>query len=131
MSLGIRWLLLAVAVWVAAELIEGIHLEGVMSILFVAGILGLLNLIVRPVLVLFSLPITVLTLGLFLVVINAVLLGLTDWIANIDSDIRFSVDGIGAALAGAVVISLASLVLGFFINPDRIAADLTGRNRWI
>lgn len=130
-SLAIRWLMLALAVWLAAELIEGIHLEGTVNTLIVAAILGLLNLYVRPILVLFSLPITILTLGLFLIVINAILLGLTDLIANISDDIRFSVDGVGAALLGAIVISLVNVVLGALINPDRIAGGLTGRNRWI
>ena len=126
-SLGIRWLTLALAVWVAGALIDGINLGGVVSTLLVAAILGLLNLTVRPILVLLSLPITILTLGLFLIVINAILLGLTDWIANIDDDIRFNVESIGAALAGAVVISIAGVILGIFINPDRIARDITGR----
>jgi putative membrane protein len=126
-ALIIRWLMLAVAVWVAAELVEGIHLEGRDSILAVAAILGFLNLYVRPLLVLLSLPVTVLTLGLFLIAINAALLGLADWIANVFDWIDFDVESVGAALLGAVVISLVGLVLGLFIKPDRIAGGLSGR----
>jgi putative membrane protein len=126
-SLLIRWLMLSVAVWVAAELVDGIQLEGWESTLAVAAILGLLNLYVKPVLVLLSLPLTIITLGLFLVVINAILLGLTDLIANIFDSIHFNIDGAGSALLGALIISLVSVVLGWFINPDRIAGNLAGR----
>jgi putative membrane protein len=126
-SLLIRWLMLSVAVWVAAELVGGIQLEGWESTLAVAAILGLLNLYVRPVLVLLSLPLTIITLGLFLVVINAILLGLTDLIANIFDSIHFNIDGVGSALLGALIISLVSVVLGWFINPDRIAGNFAGR----
>jgi len=81
---------------------------------------------VRPALILLSLPATILSLGLFLIAINALLLGLADWIANIDDDIRFSIDGVGPALLGALIISLVSLGIGLFVNPDRLARDLTG-----
>jgi putative membrane protein len=126
-SLAIRWLMLAVAVWVAAELVGGIHLEGATSTLIVAAILGMLNLYLRPLLVLLSLPLTILTLGLFLVIVNALLLGLTDLLANISDDIRFDVEGVGAAILGALIISLVGLILGWFVDADRIARDLTGR----
>jgi putative membrane protein len=125
-TLALRWLMLAFAVWVAAELIEGIHLDGWESTLLVAAILGLLNLYLRPILVFFSIPATILTLGLFLVVINALLLGLTDVIASLFDFIHFDVDDVGAALLGAVVVSLVGLVLGKVIDVDRVARNLTG-----
>lgn len=115
-ALLIRWLMLAFSVWVAAEVVSGIHLEGLVSILAVAAILGLLNLYLRPVLLLLSLPFTIFTLGLFIIVINAILLGLTDWLAGI-FDANFAVDSVGAALLGAIVISLVNMVLGLFIRP--------------
>ena len=126
MTLVIRWLILAAAVWVASLLVSGIRLEGWESTLLVAAVLGLLNLYVKPVLVLLSLPVTILTLGLFLIVINAVLLGVTDWLVNQFGGIEFDVAGIGAALLGALVISLVSTVLGLFINPERVARSLHG-----
>jgi putative membrane protein len=119
--------MLAGSVWVAAWLIGGIHLEGLESTLVVAAILGLLNLYLRPLLFLLSLPLTLFTLGLFIVVLNAILLGLTDWITGLISGIEFQVDGIGAALLGALVISAVNLVLGRFINAEGIARDITGR----
>jgi putative membrane protein len=119
-ALIIRWLMLAFSVWVAAEVVAGIHLEGLASILAVAAILGLLNLYLRPVLFLFSLPFTVVTLGLFVVVINAALLGLTDWVGGF-FDLRFAVDSVGAALLGALVISLVNLMLSVFLRPGRFS----------
>ena len=122
----VRWLMLSLAVWVAAEIVPGIHLEGWQSTLIVAAILGLLNTYVKPVLFLLSLPVTILTLGLFLLVLNAMMLGLADWIANISDDIRFEVDGFFAAWFGAAIISLVNLVVGIFVKPDRIARRLSG-----
>ena len=119
LTLLIRWLMLAFAVWVAAEVVGGIHLEGIGSILAVAAILGLLNLYLRPLLFWLSLPFTVITLGLFIIVINAILLGITDWVADI-FDLRFAVDGVGAALLGAIVISLVNLMLSVFLRPGRV-----------
>ena len=126
MTLLIRWLMLSLAVWVAAIIVPGIHLEGWQSTLIVAAILGLLNTYVKPILFLLSLPFTIITLGLFLVVLNALMLGLADLVANISSDIRFDVDGIWAAIFGALIISFVNVVLSIFIKPDRIARSLTG-----
>jgi putative membrane protein len=117
-ELLIRWLILAFSVWVAAEVVSGIHLEGIWSILAVAAILGLLNLYLRPLLFMISIPLTLLTLGLFIVVINAVLLGLTDLLANV-FDLRFAVEDVGAALLGAIVISLVNMMLTVFLRPGR------------
>jgi putative membrane protein len=125
LSLVIRWLLLALAVWVAAKFVGGIHLQGWKSTLVVAAILGLLNLYVKPALQLLSLPFTILTLGIFLIVINAALLLLTSWIAGHISGIHFHVDDFLAAFLGAIVISLVSIVVHFFIDPNRIARKLT------
>ena len=127
LTLAIRWLMLSLAVWVAAELVGGITLEGWKSTLVIAAILGLLNMYLRPILVLLSLPLTILTLGIFLVLINAALLGLTDWIANISDEIRFNVDSVGAAILGALIISLVGIVLGWFVKPERIAREITGQ----
>ena len=125
LDLAIRWLLLAFGVWLAAEMVEGIRYIGWESILIVALILGLLNLYVRPLISLLTLPLTILTLGLFLLVLNAAFLGIASWIAGQISGINFHVDDFMAALLGAIVISLAGLVTGFFVKPERIARDLT------
>ncbi|HEX5141735.1 MAG TPA: phage holin family protein [Dehalococcoidia bacterium] len=119
-ALLVRWLMLAFSVWVAAEIVGGIHLEGLKSTLIVAAVLGLLNLYLRPIIFLFSLPFTIVTLGLFIVVINAILLGLTDWLVDIVNGINFSVDGVGAALLGAIIISIVNMLLGMVIHPKPV-----------
>ena len=119
-SLIVRWLLLAASVWVAAWLIGGIHLTGLKSTLLVALILGLFNLYLRPILVVLSCPLTILTLGLFIFVINAILLGLTSWVADKINGIYFHVDNFWAALLGAIVISIVSTLLNWIVKPDRL-----------
>ncbi len=119
-SLIVRWLLLAASVWVAAWLIGGIHLTGLKSTLIVALILGLFNLYLRPILFVLSCPLTILTLGLFIFVLNAILLGLTDWVASQIGGINFQVDNFGSALLGAVVISILSTLLNWVVKPDRL-----------
>ena len=125
LSLLIRWLMLATAVFVTAEAVPGIYLEGWQDTLIVAAILGLLNLYVRPVLFMLSLPVTIVTFGLFVIVVNAVLIGATNWLANNVFELAFDVENVGSALLGSLLISLVSLVLGVFIKPDRLAGGLT------
>ena len=120
----IRWLITAAAVWVAAAIVGGIELEGWRSTLLVALILGLLNAVLKPLLFWVSLPITVLTLGVFYLVLNAAMLGLTAWIAGKFESIHFAVDGFWAAFWGAVIISIVSWFIGLVVNTKRIARDL-------
>lgn len=121
MAFLVRWAVLTVAVWVAAGLVDGIHLDGWGSTILVALILGLLNAVLRPVLFWVTLPVTVLTLGLFLLVLNTAMLGLTAWIAGKFDGINFSIDGFWDAFWGALIITLVSWVFGWFVNPDRVA----------
>lgn len=98
-----RILLTAVALLVAAYVVPGIEIAGPYIAIIVAILLGILNLIVRPILIVLTLPITIVTLGLFLFVINAVLF----WF--VASFVRgFTVDSFGTALLGSVVVSLVS-----------------------
>jgi putative membrane protein len=126
LAFAIQWLILAVAVWVAAELVSGIALEGWRAALLVSLILGLLNVYVKPALVALSLPITVLTFGLFLIVINTVLLLATDWVAG-ELDIRFAVADLWAAILGAIVISIVTFLIGIVVRPGRMARSLSHR----
>lgn len=80
MKLLLRWLFNAIGLWIATEIIPGVHVTNWRALLIAALLLGLVNAIVRPVLVFLTLPITLLTLGLFLVVINACMLLLVAWI---------------------------------------------------
>ncbi|MGK0376169.1 MAG: putative membrane protein [Arenicella sp.] len=121
----IQCLLLTLGIWVAAELVKGIYLVGWQSTLVVAAILGLLNAFVKPTISMISLPLTILTLGLFSIVINSGLLLLTSWIAKHFNDINFYVDDFVAAVFGAVIISFVSIVVHFFINLDKLARGLS------
>ncbi|MFT6048207.1 MAG: putative membrane protein [Arenicella sp.] len=120
----IQCLLLALSIWVAAKLVDGIHLGGWQSTLIVAVILGLLNGFVKPTISLIALPLTILTLGLFSIVINSALLLLTSWIAKHFHEVDFYVDDFLSAVFSAIIISIVSIVIHFFVKPDKIARRL-------
>jgi putative membrane protein len=109
-SLLIRWAINSLALWIAAEIIPGISYDEWTSIVIAAALFGLVNAIVKPLVFLVTLPITCLTLGLFILVLNALMLALTAWISDV-FDINFTVDGFWSAVFGAIVISLVSFAL--------------------
>lgn len=110
MTLILVWLLNAVALLIVAYLLPGISVVGFGSALIAALVLGLLNMLVKPVLVLLTLPITIVTLGLFLLVLNALLF----WLAG--SILRgFQVNGFWWAVAGALLYSIISGLLSRLI----------------
>ncbi len=110
-GLLLRWLILTFAIMTAAYLFSGIQVSGFGSALFAALVLGILNAFFRPILLILTLPINVLSLGLFTFVINALLLMMTSGIIG-----GLVVDGFGAALFGSLIISLVSLLLSSFIS---------------
>ncbi|MEO8540507.1 MAG: phage holin family protein [bacterium] len=120
----ITWLITAAAVWVAAEIVDGIHLVGWKSTLLVALILGLLNAYVKPILVLAGLPALVMTLGIFLIFINTALLGLTAWIAGKFDSVHFAIDGFWSAFFGAIIISIVSFFITMVVDPKKIARSV-------
>ena len=108
----IRLLVVALGLWLASELVPGIALHGVGTVLGAALLLGIVNAVVRPLLVILTLPITVLTLGLFLLVINALMLGVVAWMFD-----GFTIAGFGSALLGALVVSVTGWLASYFIGP--------------
>ena len=108
----VRTLIIAVGIWVAGKLVPGIQVESAGSLVFAAIALGLINALVRPLIVLLTLPFTLLTLGLFLLVVNAAMLQLADWLVS-----GFSVDGFFSAVFGSIVVSLVSWAASSFIGP--------------
>jgi putative membrane protein len=110
LGLLIRWLLNALALWVTCAIVPGIETRGAGATLVAALVLGILNALVRPILFVLTLPITVLTLGLFTFVLNGLMLALTAAIVE-----GFYVRSFGAAVLGALVLSLVSLVLNLFV----------------
>ena len=113
----LRWLINALAIYVASKVVPGIYVRDEWAIIAVALILGLVNALIRPLIKFFTCPLIILTLGLFLFVINAAMLGLTAWVAG-QLGIGFEVAGFGAALWGALVISLVSLALTLLIRGE-------------
>ena len=105
MHLLLRWLLNTIALLIVAHLVPGFHYRDLVSLAIAALILGLLNAIVRPILIILTLPLTIVTLGLFLFVLNAIMLEITAAIAP-----GFRIAGFGYALVGAVVLAIISLV---------------------
>jgi putative membrane protein len=111
MGFLVRLVVNAAALWVAAQLVPGIAVSGFTPLLFAALVLGLINAIVRPILIILTLPLTLLTLGLFIFVLNAFCLWLTSRIVP-----GFQVQTFGAALLGALVVSIVSWLLTAFVS---------------
>ncbi len=107
----IQFLLNGLAVWVTAYLLPGVEVHGVITALIVALVLALTNMFVKPLLILFTLPLTVATLGLFLLVINAVVILIVDALIP-----DFHVDGFWWALAFSLILSLIN---SFFTDLTR------------
>ncbi|HEM60928.1 MAG TPA: phage holin family protein [Chloroflexi bacterium] len=121
----LRLLINAIALWVAVELVPGIYAESPLTILIVALIFGVINAIIRPVIAFFTCPMILLTLGLFIFVINAAMLWFTAWVAG-RLDLGFGIEGgFWPAFWGALIISLVSFVISLLIkDEDR------GRDKW-
>lgn len=107
----IRWLILTASILAAAYLVPGIQAGSFFSAFAAAAVLGILNALLRPVLIILTLPVTVLSMGLFLFVINALLLMMVSGVVG-----SFHVFGFGSALLGSLVISLVGWILNSFIN---------------
>jgi putative membrane protein len=112
-GLLIRWTVTAFGLWVTSELLDGIHADGLASLFFAAVVLGVFNAVVRPIVLLLTLPINLLTLGLFTFAINGFMLKLTGSVVP-----GFYVEGFWTAIAGAIILSLVSFVLNVFINDE-------------
>lgn len=104
MGLIIRWILNTLALLLVVNVVPGFVYGGWVSLAIAAAVLGLLNAIVRPILWFITLPITVITLGLFLLILNAIMLELTAWLVP-----GFGIEGFGWAILGALVLSIISL----------------------
>jgi putative membrane protein len=108
----LRLVLNGIAVLAAAYFVPGVHLSGPGAALLAGVILGFVNAIVRPVLFLFTIPLTVLTLGLFIFVLNAICLALTAGLVP-----GFEIDSFLAAFLGALIVSIVSWALNGLVRP--------------
>lgn len=111
-GLWLRLLVVAFGLWLASALVPGIEVQGLWTLLGAALLLGIVNAVVRPLLVILTLPITLLTLGLFLLVVNAAMLGLVAWMFD-----HFTVSGFWPAVLGSIVVSLTGWLASYFIGP--------------
>jgi putative membrane protein len=121
MNLLIRWAITSLSLFVAAWLVPGIRVESEAWTIFagMAIILGLVNAIIRPILKLLSCPLIILTLGLFVLVINGMTLWLASGIAVRWFHVGFYVDGFWAAFLGGVIVSLVSVVLTALFGEEK------------
>jgi len=128
-GLFLRWLILTVSIMVTPYLIHGMRVDSFFSALFAAAILGILNALFRPVIMILTLPINILTMGLFTFVINAFMLKMASGIIS-----GFHVHGFWAAVFGSLTISIVNWGLTAFINDqghvEYIDLRRRGTNRW-
>lgn len=110
----VHLLVSALLLWLVGQLVSGIHIRGFGTAVLAALVLGLVNFLVRPILVLVTLPITILTLGLFLIVINALMLLLTAALVP-----GLHIAGFGAALLGGLLLGLFNLVASALMHRAR------------
>jgi putative membrane protein len=107
-----RLIVVALSLWLASELIPGIKVQGGWTLIGAAILLGVVNAVVRPVLVVLTLPFTLLTLGLFLLVINAAMLGLVALMFD-----GFTIESFWSAILGSLIVSIMGWLASWFIGP--------------
>ena len=97
----------ALGLWLSAKVVPGVDFTSTGSLVAAAGVLGLVNAVVRPIMVILTLPLTIVTLGLFLLVVNAAMIGLTAWFLD-----GFVVNGLWAGIGAAIVTGVVSWIAG-------------------
>lgn len=106
-------LITASGLWLASAIVPGLRIVGAPTLILAALLLGLANALVRPLLILVTLPITVLTLGLFLLVVNGLMLLMVASLLD-----GFTLAGLSAAILGSIVVSLTGWVASWYVGPD-------------
>ena len=109
----LRSLITMLGLYLASELLPGVHIAGTGTFILAAVLLGFVNAIVRPILFFLTLPLTILSLGLFLLVLNGIMFALVATLLP-----GFAVSGLGSSTLGAIIVSLTSIVASWFIGPD-------------
>jgi putative membrane protein len=125
----LRWGINTIALYVAVQLLPGIEHKGSgVALLGVALIFGLINAALKPILIVLSCPLVLLTFGLFLLVINGMLLLFTAWVSDL-FELGFQVDGLGWGILGSLVISLVNLLLNSLIAEEKEEAERSPARR--
>lgn len=123
----VRLLITALGLWVADQLLPGIAFAGTSALIVSALVLGVVNALIRPIIFILTFPLTLLTLGLFILVVNGISLGLVAWLVP-----GFHIAGLWSATWGAIIVSLTSWVASHFIGGsgriERLRrVEVTGR----
>ena len=105
----------ALGLWLATALLDGLQFNNAQTLIIAALLLGVINAVVRPLVIVLTLPITVVTLGLFLMVVNAAMLGLVSWLLD-----GFYIKGFGTALAASLIVSVCSWVASALLGGVKI-----------
>lgn len=124
MGFLIRVLVNGLAIYLVAQIVPGISVSGILAALGAGLVLGLVNAVVRPILIVLTLPVTLVTLGLFLFVLNAFCLWLTSKLVR-----GLEVDGLWAALFGALLVSVVSWLMSVFISDRGPVVVITRRGQ--
>ena len=115
----VRAAVVAIGLWLASKIVPGVHIHSPGDLIAAALLLGIVNAFVRPILVILTFPITLLTLGLFLLVINGLMIELVSYFLS-----GFVVDGLWPAILTALVVSLTSWVMSGWVGPPRGRIDV-------
>jgi putative membrane protein len=114
----LRGLVAALGLWVAAQIVHGVHIQGWKTLVIAGLLLGLANALVRPIVTFLTIPLTVVTLGLFLLVVNGLMILLVAWVLHRFHDHSFQVDGLIPAVFTTIVIFFVSLAANMLIGGD-------------
>lgn len=112
--LAVAWAINAAALWVADAIFGSVHIRGFWSYLLGAAVLGIANGVLKPILTMLTLPLVILTLGLFLLVINIAMVALAEWIAP-----DFSIDGFWTYVGATIVVWLVNITVGWVLDRIR------------
>ena len=106
-----RLIITALGLWLAATIVPGIRIDGIGHLIVAALVLGIVNAVIRPIILILTLPLTLLTLGLFILVVNGISLVLVAWLVP-----GFALGGLGPAILGSIVVGLTGWVASTFIG---------------
>jgi len=130
MGFFFRLLITALGLWAATKLVPGVQINGWGNLLVAALLLGIVNAVIRPVILILTLPLTVLTLGLFILVVNGISLSVVAWLMP-----GFTLSGLGSAILGSVIVGLTSWFASTFVGGSgrieryRRRIEVTGGSR--
>jgi putative membrane protein len=111
MGFFFRLLITALGLWAAAKIVPGVQIDGWGNLLVAALLLGFVNAVIRPVILILTLPLTVLTLGLFILVVNGISLSVVAWLMP-----GFTLSGLGSAILGSIIVGLTSWFASTFVG---------------